>query len=171
MKRTENILRILFAAYLVFLVWAILFKFGFSLEAIRGERVLNLMPYYNDGRAALNVILTEIRGNVIIFIPFGLYLYLMGRRNLLKDALLIAGFSFSQEALQYLFACGVTDITDLINNTAGGILGYALGALLLALFHRKDQAIRFLTGLSTVGTFTMYLGILLTNNFRIFVVF
>ena len=171
MKKTEQLLKALFAAYLVFLVWAILFKFGFSLDAIRGTRVLNLIPYYNDGTAPLEFIWTEIIGNVIIFVPFGLYLYLLGQRDLIKDTLLIACFSLLLETMQWCFACGVSDITDVINNTLGGMIGLGLGMLVLGLFHRRDRVLKVLTGLSCAGTVTMYLGIVLTGNFRLFMAF
>lgn len=171
MKTTRTLLKVLFAAYILFLVWAILFKFGFSLSAIRGSRVLNLLPYYNDGTASWSTIWTEIKGNVVIFLPFGFYLFLLAPERPVRNLLCILLATVSLEVMQYVLACGVTDITDVIDNTLGGALGYVLAAAVTAIVRKKDFMIRVLTGFSFMGTLTMYAGILLTNNFRAFIFF
>jgi glycopeptide antibiotics resistance protein len=68
--------------------------------------------------------------NVIVFIPFGLLLSASLKQTSFRQKLaLIFLFSFSAEILQFVFAIGTTDITDVITNTFGGLLGLALYAL------------------------------------------
>lgn len=70
----------------------------------------------------------NIVGNVLIFVPLGLYLpALFNRMKRFSGALaVVAAFSFLLEALQHLFGTGTTDIDDFLLNTAGGMLGFAL---------------------------------------------
>lgn len=83
---------------------------------------LNLVPLIVDGPAsALDAVL-----NVIVFVPLGLLLALSGMRlrNVLALALALTLFI---ETTQYLTDLGRTaDINDVITNTAGACLGWAV---------------------------------------------
>lgn len=63
-------------------------------------------------------------GNIVWFIPFGMYLQYTGK---IKSVLLVTlyGFLFSLtiETLQYVFGTGVTELDDLILNTFGALIG------------------------------------------------
>lgn len=69
--------------------------------------------------------------NVLLFIPYGilvcLTLHIYGRKF---DAAMILTASFLTSAvielLQYVFSCGVSEIEDLIANSAGAMLGYMM---------------------------------------------
>jgi glycopeptide antibiotics resistance protein len=62
--------------------------------------------------------------NCLFFIPFGLLLNINFKKvGFLPKLAVIFGFSVTAELLQYIFAIGATDITDLITNTFGGFLG------------------------------------------------
>ena len=54
------------------------------------------------------------------------------------------------EVLQYVFAIGATDITDVINNTIGGIVGVCIAALCFTMF--KEKAYKVLHALAIIGT-------------------
>ena len=68
-------------------------------------------------------------GNLIWFAPAGILVRLRGGR-VWQAAL--AGFSLSLlvETLQFILGSGVSEADDLILNTAGALLGFALTALL-----------------------------------------
>lgn len=67
---------------------------------------------------------SEIVLNMVVFIPFGLYLSMMKPDwPFRKKIILAAGVSLLFEVLQFLFAIGGADITDLIGNTFGGAVG------------------------------------------------
>ena len=63
-------------------------------------------------------------GNIIWFVPFGMYLEHKSRGNSLWK-IVLAGFLFSLtiESLQYLFGTGYSELDDLILNTAGVFAG------------------------------------------------
>ena len=92
----------------------------------------------------------DILGNVALFVPLGLMLVLVVRR-FWWPVLACAGFSFAVEVTQYVFSLGRTDVTDLICNTAGGLVGALLAVLLLRLRPRMTRrAALVCTGLVTV---------------------
>ena len=66
---------------------------------------------------------------MLVFLPVGVYLKMLGART--KHAAL-AGFAISLifETLQFVLACGASDITDIITNTAGALAGAAVYAAL-----------------------------------------
>jgi MYXO-CTERM domain-containing protein len=67
-----------------------------------------------------------------------------------KAAAVVAGVSLALEVAQYVTAVGSSDVTDVIVNTAGGLLGFAaLGALRRRL--RSKTPVR-MTWILTAGT-------------------
>ena len=68
----------------------------------------------------------NIFGNIICFLPFGLYeaVELENKKFLIiKVTLLTFFFSLCVETVQLYFRIGIFDVDDLILNTAGGFLG------------------------------------------------
>lgn len=62
--------------------------------------------------------------NFIVFIPFGLLLSASFKRvRLWRKLAVIGALSVIVEILQYILAIGLTDITDVIMNTLGGLAG------------------------------------------------
>jgi glycopeptide antibiotics resistance protein len=62
--------------------------------------------------------------NVVVFIPLGLLLGLnLKRLDFWRKLIIVLALSVSVEVLQYIFAIGATDITDVITNTLGGLVG------------------------------------------------
>lgn len=124
MRKQKTITRNLFMIYFILLTWIILMKTEFSFETVYRMRSLNLIPL--EGTAVRNNQLDyqEIYLNILIFVPFGLYLSMMKPNwSFLKKLFPIFLVSFIFESLQYIFSIGATDITDLIGNTLGGVLG------------------------------------------------
>lgn len=110
--------------YVLILIWLILFKLTFHPSSILEyhRRSLNLVPFTSH--------LGEMVLNFIFFIPFGLLLPLNFKKaTFVRNLVVIFLFSFTAELLQYLFAIGASDITDVITNTSGGLLGLILYAV------------------------------------------
>ena len=92
---------------------------------------LNLWPfatishYLSIGGRAMMV---NILGNVAAFLPLGFLLpsFVKGRGAALRVALISLALSLLVESLQYLSGRRTADVDDLILNTLGGLLGYAL---------------------------------------------
>src|SRR4030095_921222 len=110
----------LFAAYLLILLWLVLFKFSYDLIAVIRNfqtRSLNLIPF-----AYANT--SEVISNIIAFIPFGVMLGVNFKQIAFRYKIaVIFAFSLAAEIIQYFLAIGSQDITDLIMNTLGGLVG------------------------------------------------
>ena len=104
----------------------------------------NLIPFreitrfyiYRDVVGAKAFVL-NLFGNVIAFMPFGLFIpILLKRRRNVKSILRMTFLlSLGIEIIQLLTRTGSFDVDDLILNTLGGLLGYLL-FVILDLFRR-----------------------------------
>lgn len=128
MKRKRKFgVSVLFLIYLALLVWIILFKLQFNINDLDTVRKINIIPFYYDKEIGVDFHIKEVLENLLIFVPMGIYLQMLlfKSKSYLK-LLIIAGISLLLEITQYILAIGSSDITDLITNTAGGLLGIAL---------------------------------------------
>lgn len=110
--------------------------------------------------------LRETIYNVVVFIPFGLLLSVnLKRAAFWRKLAFVFIFSLAVEIMQFVFAIGVTDITDVITNTSGGFLGLILYALLNKFIDTKklDRSI-VITGTILLALFTVLLGFLLSHH-------
>lgn len=165
--RKYNITKGLFIVYIIILTWIILFKMQFdisSLEAIN-LRSINLVPFAGSLIVNNRVDISEIILNVVVFAPFGIYLCMLkGEWSFIKKVVPIFLASLVFETLQYIFAIGASDITDLIGNTLGGIIGIAVFVLLSKIF--KDKTIKIINILALIVTVVviLFLGLLIITN-------
>ena len=99
----------------------------------RGVR-LNLIPIVFDGRgSAFDALL-----NVGVFVPLGLLLLALGWR-LLAALGTGLGVSLTIEVIQYVTDAGRTaDVNDLITNTLGTAIGWAVGYAVTAVRNPRD---------------------------------
>lgn len=158
MKKTTHIL---FTIYLFLVIWIILFKLSVSIEQLPHFRSFNLIPFYYPNKTGFQI--REVLDNVIIFIPFGLYLKTL---NINSKRTVFLGFllSLSLELSQYIFGIGASDITDLITNTIGVIIGIGIYQLLKKIF--KDKTNKIILALATITTILIIslIVIILINN-------
>lgn len=151
MSNQQRITKILFAVYFVILTWIILFKMGTSIETLPHIRNVNLIPYGQSAIVNGRIDMSEIIYNGVAFIPVGIYVAMLGRNwSFGKKILPAVGISLLYEILQYVFAIGSTDITDLINNTIGGIFGILITMLFSMML--KERAYKVLNILAIIGT-------------------
>lgn len=69
--------------------------------------------------------LSNLVGNIVAFIPFGMFLVLFSKRTSFIGAFVRSlSLSLCLECLQIVFSIGIFDVDDLILNTSGGLLGY-----------------------------------------------
>ena len=112
--------------YLLTLLWLILFKLSYDISSILANyqaRSLNLIPFVTLGQTGLS----ETVSNFVTFIPFGLLLSLNFKKAALWRLLIIIFiFSVAVETIQFIFAIGTTDATDVVTNTLGGLAGLLL---------------------------------------------
>ena len=112
----------LFAAYLLILLWLVLFKFSYDPFVVIRDfqtRSLNLIPFARTHTS-------EMVWNIVAFIPFGVMLGVCFKQVVFRNKIaVIFAFSLAVEIIQFALAIGVADITDIIMNTLGGSLGLA----------------------------------------------
>jgi glycopeptide antibiotics resistance protein len=65
------------------------------------------------------------------------------------------------EGLQFILAVGAFDITDIITNTLGGIIGLMIVEAIAKAFHNNVKAQKFINLIATTGTVLMILFLLL----------
>lgn len=167
MENRQKITRGLAFIYLVILTWIIVFKMQFSFESLPKIRNINLVPFGESVIVNGKVDFGEMIDNAIIFIPVGLYLCMLKKDwKFGKKVGILAGISLTFEILQFLFGIGATDITDIINNTLGGMLGLGIYQIFCKLLKNERKTNYVLNVLGIIGTALVMLlmGILILVN-------
>lgn len=135
--------------YLLALIWVIVFKSEFSIKDLPQIRNINLIPFSQPAIVNGKEDVREIILNVVAFIPYGLFIHaLIDEMSILKKILIIFATSFVFELIQYIFAIGASDITDIISNTSGGVIGLVISILMAKLL--KDNWLKCINIISTV---------------------
>ncbi|MEU2198484.1 VanZ family protein [Isoptericola sp. NPDC019482] len=125
-----RLLPLLFTVYLALLAWTVLWKLDVPRVGEAGERVVKLVPFVASAHAGASEPV-ELVLNLVLFLPFGVYLgLLVPSWPWWRAAGTLAGASALLEVAQYVLAVGSSDVTDVVVNTAGGLAG--LGVVVLA---------------------------------------
>lgn len=115
-KKKDYIFCSLFGAYIAAVLWITLFsRIG---EGHRGF-LLPFHSYVEICKGERRPLLENI-GNVVLFIPLGVALGVVKKRDVKKAGLLA---SLIIEVLQLTFALGTFECDDLIHNTLGAVIG------------------------------------------------
>lgn len=122
--RHKRVTSILFIVYFLLLTWIIVFKMELSMSNLVAERSINFIPFKESAIVNGRISFSEIINNAIVFIPVGVFTAMLADNlKFIKMAAVPFGISLFYEITQYIFAVGACDVTDLINNTLGGIVG------------------------------------------------
>ncbi len=89
---------------------------------------------------------------------------LQGKWSFAKKALATAVFSLAFEIIQYIFTMGRADVTDVLSNTLGGVVG--IGVYLVLLRGLKGKTNTFLAVIAAVLTtfILLFIALLLANH-------
>lgn len=127
----------LFVIYLLLLFTLTVFREGyfpwdFQIHWQRPLSVINFNPLIETvkllhGRSLLDFFYNSI-GNLVWFIPWGILFPLVQKKQVHFPQTFISGLLLSLviETLQFFLITGVTDIDDVIFNTLGAMIGYAI---------------------------------------------
>lgn len=164
-KKQYNLTMILFTIYFFLLIWILLFKMSFSLDELYGRRSINIIPFLGTAMVNGKLHTSEIINNILIFIPVGIYTCMLKQDWSITKKISVAFFiSLAVEVLQFVLAIGATDITDLIGNTIGGVIGIGVFYLFTRLFKNKTiNILNILASISTVGLVSLISILLLVN--------
>ena len=84
------------------------------------------IPFQTSGGSSLIVLYSL--ANLVIFIPFGILVpkVFHGVNTVWKMALVTLMTSVLIEIVQFMLACGYSEVEDVIMNVAGGVIGYLI---------------------------------------------
>ena len=164
-NRQLDLTRVLFAVYLLILVWILLFKMSFSLDELYKSRSINIIPFMGSVVVNGRIYINEIIDNILVFIPLGIYICMLKEDWSILRKISVGFFiSLGIEVLQFILAIGATDITDLIGNTLGGIIGIGVFYLFSKLFKNKTNKIINILALIVTILLVSMISILLLAN-------
>ncbi|MFN8344385.1 MAG: VanZ family protein [Spirosomataceae bacterium] len=143
----------LFIIYLGALFWIIVLKLNISFAYNGKAGNVNLIPFHEPVLLNGKVGYGEMILNVLIFIPLGLYAGILFKKlSTGKKILSFFTVSLLCEVLQFALKIGAFDITDLITNTFGGIIGWVLFKATEKGFKNTAKAQKFINIIATLGT-------------------
>lgn len=96
----------------------------------------------------------EIVANMLLFLPFGLCISIFYPDSEIQNRILLAsGVSLVFEVTQYIFSIGASDITDVIDNTLGAVLGILVYLVMKKIWKEKTGKIVTVLGGVLEGLF------------------
>lgn len=155
-KKTNKLTNALFIIYLIALFWIIVFKFNIQLPPLRNMRSINLIPFSEPLLLNGKIAFGEIIMNVVIFVPLGIYAEILFKRWITpKKLFLFFLISLICEVFQFIINIGASDITDIINNTLGGLIGLMIYKGIEKSFKHSVKAQKFINTIALTGTILM----------------
>lgn len=115
---------------------SLLVQMGILSREIGSTREIVLIPFKTPGGS--NLIFLYSLANLVIFIPFGIIVpkVFHSINKVWKMLLVTLATSIAIEAIQYILACGTSEVEDVIMNVAGGIVGY----LIIRVIYNKKES-------------------------------
>ncbi len=132
-KRLRVLAWILFGVYLFLLCYFLFFAEIMGRTYLGRTYHYNLVPFREIRRflryyktLGFMAVFLNLAGNILVFVPYGLFLPLLAHRcrRFWYVVLLSFDFSLLVEVIQLSSKVGSFDVDDLILNTVGGALGY-----------------------------------------------
>ena len=139
MKKECNhkaVMKLLFIIYMCVLVYVVFFaeamgrtpQDGYVYNLTPLKEIKRFMKYIWDNDALGRAARLNIFGNIIAFIPFGIYLPYTSESKLgfISTFLYTFSLSLTIELVQLITKVGSCDVDDIILNALGGVIGYIL---------------------------------------------
>ena len=139
MKKEFNhkaVMKLLFIIYMCVLVYVVFFaeamgrtpQDGYVYNLTPLKEIKRFMKYIWDNDALGRAARLNILGNIIAYIPFGIYLPYTSDSKLRFISTFLYTFSLSLtiELVQLITKVGSCDVDDIILNALGGVIGYIL---------------------------------------------
>ena len=139
MKKEFNhkaVMKLLFIIYMCVLVYVVFFaeamgrtpQDGYVYNLTPLNEIKRFMKYIWDNDALGRAARLNIFGNIIAFIPFGIYLPYTSESKLgfISTFLYTFSLSLTIELVQLITKVGSCDVDDIILNALGGVIGYIL---------------------------------------------
>ena len=165
MLNSKKLTRGLLIVYLAALIWIIIFKMQLSFQGLPHLRNINLIPFAESMVTNGKTNYSEIINNAAAFIPFGIFMgMLLQGQAFFKKVAPVFLTSLAFEVIQFVFSIGASDITDLLANTFGGLIGIGFFFLLEKVFKRNTLKILNLICLAGGIILVLFIGLLVLVN-------
>ena len=148
-KRKRRVIAgILFVLYFSVLFYFLFFSEKMGRTYSERDYHYNLVPFreimrFWNYREALGMktVLLNIVGNVVAFVPFGIFLPIFSMRckRFFRTVLFSFELSFFVEVLQLATRVGSFDVDDLLLNTIGGMIGFIVYLIGTCLFRGEER--------------------------------
>ncbi|ETI65987.1 VanZ family protein [Neobacillus vireti] len=167
-----------FICYILLLIKILFFSRISPLELFNSQRTffrsINLIPFHSimeyisgSSDTLRRFALGNVLGNIVIFIPLGIYLPLLKNDKRVKTNLLfIFIMSLLVEIIQGLLGIGASDIDDIILNCLGGWIGILGYKFLLFILRDEKKVHTAITILSVIIGFPVILYLLFVMRMR-----
>ena len=157
-SKANKLTKVLFVIYLIALFWIIVFKFNLPFSNLGYMRSINLIPFNESLIINGKLDFREIIMNVAIFMPLGIYSGILFEKwTLGKKIFLFSMISLICEVFQFILGVGASDITDIITNLLGGIIGLIIYIGIKKISGNSIKAQKFINIIATIGTVLMIL--------------
>ncbi|MDU5378282.1 VanZ family protein [Peptoniphilus lacydonensis] len=168
MNRNKIINIIFYISGFIYLFILIMFLFkGFgkrmdsrSINLIPFKTIFNYITLFASPKFGFSI--ENIFGNILLFLPMGIYLNVITNRNRVSLTIIIL-ISILVEIIQYLFKFGILDIDDIILNSIGGFIGIKTYNFLLTKFKTRDK-IKRITIAASIMIFILICLVLFYQN-------
>ncbi|WP_052221185.1 VanZ family protein [Clostridium homopropionicum] len=152
----------IFICYILLLIKILLLSRASPFELFNSQRTLfrsiNLIPFHSimeyisgSSDTLRRFAFGNVVGNIVIFIPLGIYLPLFKKdKRVLVNLLFIFIVSLFVEIIQGLLGIGVSDIDDIILNCLGGWIGILGYKFLLFILRDEKKVHTAITILSAI---------------------
>jgi len=110
------------------------------------------MDYIFNNSAVIKAFaFSNVVGNIVIFVPLGIYVSLFKKdKRVISNLLIIFIVSLFVESIQWLLGIGVSDIDDIILNCLGGCIGIFMYKFLLFILRDEKKANTTITIISVI---------------------
>jgi glycopeptide antibiotics resistance protein len=117
------------------------------------DRKANLVPFSEP-----LILTSENILNVVIFVPLGIYTGILFEKSIfVKKLFFFFLLSLLVEGLQYILRLGAFDVTDIITNTLGGVIGLVIFKAIEKAYSDNVKAKKFINIVAAIGTVLMIL--------------
>lgn len=152
-SKTNKLTKVLFVIYLFAVFWIIVFKFDLPFSKLGDMRSINLIPFNESLIINGKIDFSEIIMNVVIFTPLGIYSGVLFKKwTIGRKIFLFFLISLLFEIFQFALGVGASDITDVINNTMGGIIGLVIYIGIEKISGNSIKSQKFINIIATIGT-------------------
>lgn len=142
--------KVLFILYVGFLIYFLFLAEWYGRTEISEEYRYNLELFKEIRRfityreqLGMFVVAANLLGNIFIFVPYGFFVSMAGRRRGFFKTFFFSMFlSLAVETVQLITRVGSFDVDDILLNTVGGVLGYIVFVLCNGVRRKHNDRIR-----------------------------